>query len=795
MIANYIKVAFRNITRKSGYSFINISGLAVGISVTILIGMWVNDELSFNTYHKNVDRIAQVFQHYTANGEINTSKAVPRPLAAELKTVYKDDFKHVIRMWWELNHTLLIGDRKFIRNGTFMDEGALEMLSLKMLKGSWGSLKERESIVLSESAAKALFGESDPMNQLVRIDNTMDAKVTGVYEDLPKNSRFYSLHFISTWDFWESSNHAWMKVDEDNWSSDITLFVELNPGTTFYDISSKIKDIRLKNLDQEQARAENPELFLQPMERWHLYSEWNAGKETNGRIQFLWLFGTIGIFVLLLACINFMNLSTAQSEKRAKEVGIRKSIGSERTQLVYQFLAESLLVTSFAFVLALAIATVSLPLFNDLADKQMSVPWDNLFFWITSLGFILITGLLSGSYPALYLSSFQPVKVLKGTFKAGRFASLPRKALVVLQFTVSITLIIGTIIVWQQIQYAKDRPIGYTREGLIMIRKTSPDLWGKFETIKNELLKSGAIMNMAESSSPVTEIWFNDAGINWEGKDPNQQSDFATLAVTHDFGEIMGWDFILGRDFSRDFATDSTAVVLNETAVRFMGLKDPLNTEIIRNGKKSKVIGVIKDMIMTSPYEPVKQTIFRLDYNENTLMNIRLNPSLSATDALTRIEDVFTSLFPAVPFDFKFTDEEYALKFAGEERIGKLASLFAFLAIFISCLGLFGMSSFVAEQRKKEIGVRKILGASVVRLWKMLSVEFIWLVIISCLIATPIAWSFLNNWLQHYQYRVEISIWVFILASAAAIVTTLLTISYQIIKVSVVNPVNSLKAE
>ncbi|WP_276372459.1 ABC transporter permease [Chryseolinea sp. H1M3-3] len=795
MVANYLKVAFRNITRKSGYSFINITGLAIGISVTILIGMWIHDEISFNTSNKNFDRIAQVYQHYTANGELNTSSTTPIPLAHELKTVYKNDFKHVVRVWWELNHTLFVGDRKVIQSGTFMDGEALEMLSFNMLKGSWQSLKEPASIVLSESAAKALFGDEDPMNQLVRIDNAIDVKVTGVYENLPGNSRFNTLQFISTWDLWVSSNYTWMKADENNWSSALTILVEIQPGTTFQDLSSKIKDIRLTKLNKEQALAENPSLFLQPMERWHLYPNWEGGKETNGRIQFLWLFGIIGTFVLLLACINFMNLSTAQSEKRAKEVGIRKSIGSQRAQLIYQFLAESILITFFAFVLALGIVTVVLPLFNDLADKRMSVLWSNLYFWIIGLGFIFITGLLSGSYPALYLSSFQPVKVLKGTFKAGRLASLPRKVLVVMQFTVSITLIIGTIIVWQQIQYAKNRPIGYTREGLIMIRKTSPDLWGKFDAIKNELLRSGAIINIAESSSPVTEIWFNEAGVNWEGKDPNQQSDFATLAVTHDFGATMGWEFTQGRDFSRDYSTDSSAVVLNETAVRFMGLKDPINTEIMRNGKKYKVIGVIKDMIMTSPYEPVKQTIFWLDYKENTLMNIRMNPLLSVKESLARIENVFAALFPAVPFDFKFTDDEYALKFAAEERIGKLASLFASLAIVISCLGLFGMSSFVAEQRKKEIGIRKILGASVVKLWKMLSLEFISLIIISCLLSIPLAWSFLSNWLENYEYHTEISIWVFILASAIALITTLLTISYQVIKVSIINPVKSLKSE
>jgi putative ABC transport system permease protein len=794
MIKNYFKIAFRNLIRSKGYSLINIGGLAVGMAVTMLIGMWVYDEISFNRYHQNYDRIAQVYQHQIINDEIQTLAAGPMPIGQELKTSYKSDFKHVVRSWWESDHILSIDDKKISLKGTFMDPEALEMLSLRMIKGSWASLKNPASIVISEATAKIFFGDADPMDKLLRINNTMDAKVTGVYEELPHNSRFHALQFISTWDFWVSSN-IWMKESENDWNTTLNTFVEIQPNTTFEAISKKIKDLKLNKLNKEQAERENPQLFLQPMSRWHLYSEWENGKETRGRIQFVWLFGIIGAFVLLLACINFMNLSTAQSQRRAKEVGIRKSIGSIRTQLIYQFLTESFLVVVFAFVLAIALVTISLPSFNELADKNMDMLWNNPYFWLISFGFIAITALLSGSYPALYLSSFQPVKVLKGTFKAGRFASLPRKVLVVLQFTVSIALISGTIIVWQQIQYAKNRPIGYTREGLIMIRKSSLDYWGKFEVLKNELKASGGIAEIAESSSPATEVWYNNSGFNWKGKDPNQHDDFATMSVTHEYGRTMGWNFILGRDFSRDFTTDSSAVVLNETAMRLIGLKDPINEEITWDGKKFKVIGVIKDMIMSSPYEPVKQTIFWLSYDGNVWINIRLNPSLSSNESLAKIEKVFLELFPAVPFSYKFTDQEYALKFADEERIGKLAGLFAALAIIISCLGLFGLSSFVAEQRKKEIGIRKILGATVSNLWKMLSSEFVLLVSLSCLIAIPIAWYFLNQWLQKYVYHTPISVWVFILASMGAILVTILTVSFQTIKASITDPVKSLRSE
>jgi ABC-type antimicrobial peptide transport system permease subunit len=796
MYKSYFKIGWRNLIRNRGYSVINVVGLSVGIGVTMLIGMWVADEITYNRGHKNYDRIAQVYQHQTFNNEISTLPSAPTPLYSELKTTYKDDFKRVVRMWWVGSHVLSVEGERVAREGTFMDPEALEMFSFEMLRGDRNSLSDPSSILLSESAARALFGSDDPVNRMIRLDNMVDVMVTGVFKQFPDNSRFHSLQFVSTWDFWVASNN-WMKADENNWGSSINVFVELQPDLSFDVVSSKIRDIRYNNLNKEQASLENPQLFLQPMSRWHLHSNWNNGVESGGRIQFVWLFCIIAVFVLLLACINFMNLSTAQSERRSREVGIRKSIGSFRSQLIFQFLTESFLVVVFSFLLGIVIVGASLPWFNDLSDKTMDLPWANPYFWLISVAFIMITSLLSGGYPALYLSGIGPLTALKGAFKANRFASLPREILVVLQFTVSIVLILGTIVVWKQIQYAKDRPIGYKREGLIMIRKTSPDYWGKLNAIRNELKASGAVLGVAESSSPATAAWFTNTGFAWKGKDPNSNDEFSTMAITFDYGKTVGWDFVMGRDYSTDFSTDSSAVILNEAAVRFMGLENPINEEITWRDKKFTVIGVIKDMIMDSPYQPAKQTIFWLNYEDEgkVWINIKMNPVMSASDALVKIEGVFQKLIPSVPFDFKFVDQEYAMKFRNEVNVSRLSGLFSFLAIFISCLGLFGMASFVAEMRKKEIGVRKILGASVIGLWRMLSIEFLILVGISCSIGIPMATYLINQWLSKYQYRTEVSWWIFAVVIIGAMAITLLTVSFQTVKAAMGNPVKSLRSE
>ncbi len=795
MLKNYIKIAFRNLVKQKGYSFINIAGLATGMAVAILIGLWIWDELSYDKYHENYDRIAQVWQHNVYNGNTESQVSNPYLMAEEIRNNFGSDFKYVLQSSWNSTHILAFGEKRFNKDGYYFEPEVTEMLTLKMLKGTRDGLREPHSILLSASIAKAFFGDADPMNQLMRIDNKQDVKVTGVYEDLPHNTFFWNMNYLLPWELYIITNE-WIKKMQNPWGSNFTqTFAQLAENTDMEKVSAKIKNVKFNKLTDEHERRYKPLVFLLPMSQWHLHSEFKNGINIGGRIEFVWLFGIIGVFVLLLACINFMNLSTARSEKRAKEVGIRKCVGSERSQLVNRFFSESLLVAFLAFVVALLLVQLALPAFNQVADKKLILPWLNLTFWVVGICFSLTTGLIAGSYPALYLSSFQPVKVLKGTFRVGRFASLPRKILVVLQFTVSVTLIIGTIIVFNQIQFAKNRPIGYERNGLINIFMSTPDIHKHFETVRNELKSLGAIIEMAESGSPPTSHWNTNGGFDWKGKDPALAVDFPNNGITHEYGKTIGWKFIDGRDFARDLATDSSAFVINEIAAKFIGFKSPVGETLIWEKKPFTIIGVIKDMVIESPYEPARPSLFHISKDEENVLLLKINPAISPHEAIHKIETVFKTYNPESPFEYKFVDEDYARKFSDEERVGKLASFFAALAIFISCLGIFGLASFVAEQRAKEIGVRKVMGASVFILWKMLSKDFVMLVIISLLIAIPASLYYMNNWLLKYEYRTTISWWVFILAGTGALLITLATVSYQAIKAALANPVNSLRTE
>lgn len=805
MLKNYLKVAWRNLSRNKAYSAINIGGLAIGMAVAILIGVWINDELSFDRYHKNYDHIAQVMIRTNFNGKGNINSALTRPLEAEMRNKYGRNFRHIVMSRWTEGHILSVGDKKLSQSGRFMQAGAPEMLSLKMRSGNWGGLKDPHSILLSSSVAKALFGDEDPINKMMRIDNELDVKVTGVYEDLPRNTEFRDLQFISPWDLM-IANNKWMQDAMNNWgNSSFLMYVQKEPNTTFEAVSASIKNAQQDNVEAEDKKF-NFEVVLNPMSRWHLYADWKNGVNKGGAIQYVWLFGIIGVFVLLLACINFMNLSTARSEKRAKEVGIRKAIGSMRGQLIRQFMSESVMMAVLAFLLAVLLVALAMPSFNTLSGKQIEGFWQNPWFWVIGVSLIAITGLLAGSYPALYLSSFNAVKVLKGTFRAGRFAALPRKVLVVLQYTVSVALIIGTIIVYQQVQHAKNRPVGYTRDGLLMMHIKSPDVKEKLELISSELKKNGIATAVSGASGPVTSVWSTNGGLEWRGKTADKVDGFASVWITHDFGRSIGWEMKAGRDFSRELASDSVSrhsdpalrrsIIINEAAAAYMGLANPVGEVITWGELTFTIIGVVKNMVMESPFNPVRQTIYLVRYNDaNNYLNIRINPNLSAADALTRTEAVFKKIVPAVPFDYQFADTEYGFKFRAEERIGKLSSVFAVLAILISCLGLFGLSSFVAEKRTKEIGVRKVLGASVFSLWKLLSTEFVVLVIISLLIAFPVAYHFMSKWLLNYEYRTSVSWWVFAMAGISALAITLLTVSFQGIKAAVANPVKSLRSE
>jgi ABC-type antimicrobial peptide transport system permease subunit len=793
MLRNYFKIAWRNLLKSKAYSAINIIGLATGMAVAILIALWIWDELSYNNYHKNHHAIAQVMTTQTFNGETGTGPAVALPLGTELRNKYGSDFKAVSMASWNFGHTMGVGEKKISTSGMWVEPVFPTMFSLNMIKGNIYGLKDPSAILLSASVAKSLFASADPINKTIRLDNKYDFKIAGIYEDFPRNTTLYDTKILLSWDKYITTED-WLKRAKTEWGNHSwQCFVQVNEHTDIVKTSGKIRKASMIHLNAAQDGVE--ELVLQPMDNWRLKNEFKNGKIVGGRIQFVWLFGIIGVFVLLLACINFMNLSTARSEKRAKEVGIRKTVGSLRPQLIKQFLTESIVVAFLALCIALCLVLVLIPFFNGLSDKVIHLPGANIYFWLFIFIFTLFTGVISGSYPAFYLSGFEPIKVLKGTFRVGRYATLPRKVLVVVQFSISIALIIGTIIVYRQIQYAKDRPVGYDRQGLIAIMMNTPDLYGHYDALRSELIATGKVENMAESSSPSTQVWSNNIGFSWPGKDPNSLPLFGTVATTYDYGKTLHWQIKEGRDFSKSFLTDSSAMILNEAAVKLIGVKNVVGMNIKWDTTPHHVVGVIRNMIMESPYEPVKPTIFLLNAGWANVIIIRLKPLASIKESLAKVEAVFRKYNPSAPFEYKFTDEEYARKFEDEKRIGNLSTFFAALAVFISCLGLFGLASFVAEQRTKEIGVRKVLGASIFNLWQMLSKDFVNLVIISCVIAIPLSWYFLHQWLLKYPYRTEISWWIFLLAGMGAMVITLITVSYQAIKAALMNPVSSLRSE
>jgi putative ABC transport system permease protein len=793
MIINQFRVAWRNLVKSKGYGMINIGGLAVGMAVAMLIGLWIWDEMNYNKYHDNYNTVVRVMQNQTYNGSVSSQYSQPAVLAKQIRDKFGADFKYVLQSSWSNQHTLSVGDKRLLKEGNYFEPGVAEMLSLKMIHGTRKGLEDPNSIMISQSVAEAFFGKANPINKLIRVDNKVDVKVTGVYEDIPFNNSFKDLTIILPWKLY-LIRQPWIEKMEHPWGSNFTqVFAQVVDGADMKKVSAKIKNVKYDVVEPDERRYK-PEMFLHPMSNWHLYGEFENGVNIGGRIQYVWLFGIIGLFVLLLACINFMNLSTARSEKRAKEVGVRKAIGSARWQLITQFFGESFLVVVLAYVIALVLVYLSLPYFNEIADKKMSILWSKPVFWAFGLAFIAFTGLVAGSYPALYLSSFHPVKVLKGTFKVGRYASLPRKVLVVLQFAVSVMLIIGTIIVYQQIQYAKNRPLGYDKKALI-ITSSNDVIHGKFEVLRDELKRNGLIVDVAESTSPTTEVYNTNGGITWEGKDPNQSVDFPNSGVTHEFGKVIGWQIIQGRDFSREFGTDSSAFILNESSVKFIGLKDPIGKVLTWNDKPYTIIGVVKDMMVQSPYKPVRAMLYHLSNEEENVIIMKANPRLAGGVAIEKISEQFRKLDPTTIREFNFVDEDFARKFEDEERIGKLAAIFAALAIFISCLGLFGLASFVAEQRTKEIGVRKVVGASIVDLWTLLSRDFVILVGISCVIAMPLAWYGMRQWLLKYDYRTEIAWWVFGIAVSGAMLITLATVSYQAVRAAKMNPVKSLRTE
>jgi ABC-type antimicrobial peptide transport system permease subunit len=793
MLKNFLKIAYRNLMRNKGFSAINITGLAIGMAAAILILLWIQNELSYDEFHKNKDRVYEVWNHITVDGKISCWNSVSAPLARILE---KDlpEVERAVRVASDDPLLLSVGDKKIIQSGTIVDTGFLQMFSFPMLKGNPSTaLNDMHSVVLTEKTAKSLFGNEDPMGKIIKIENKDNFTVTGILKDLPNNSRFV-FDYLLPWSYIKYGPGQDLGWGDNS----IPTYVLLKPDASYASATLKIKTLKQK-YDPDEAKQMKWQYFLYPLSRWRLYSSFTDGVEdSSGRSTFVNLFGVIAGFILLIACINFMNLSTARSEKRAKEVGIRKVVGAQKSSLIGQFIGESVFIASLAGFVAIIIVQTSLPAYNQLTKKTLFIDFGSIYTWTEFIGSILFTGLLAGSYPAFFLSSFRPVKVLKGSFKKANALITPRKILVVVQFTFAIILIICTVIVKQQIDYARDRATGYNKDDLIYHFMTG-DIPKNYALIKEELLTSGIAKSVTRTNSPLTERWSDGWGQDWEGKDPNDRRSFDRYLADEGLGATAGLQFVEGRDFDlKKFPTDSTGLIINESALKVMKFKDPIGKRVGDLGIDWHIVGVIKDFILTSPYEPTRPILIcgaKSRFMTFNVVEIKLNGNNSTAKNLANTEAIFKKYNPEYPFDAKFVDEEYARKFEGEKLQGTLAGLFACLTIFISCLGLFGLATYMAENRIKEIGVRKILGASVAGITTLLSKDFVKLVIISFSIAAPLAWFGMYKWLQNYTYRIEIQWWVFALAGFLSVLIALLTVSYQSIKAAIANPAKSLRAE
>lgn len=791
MIRNFFKVVCRNLLRNKGFSAINITGLAVGMAAAILILLWIQDERSYDGFHANKDRIYEVWNRVPIEGELAYWNTVS---ALTARAAEKDvpEIERAVRVS-SSNGLISVGDKKLIKSGIVVDTGFLQMFSFPMLKGNPSSaLNDVHSVVLTEKTAKSLFGDEDAMGKIIKFENKDNFTVTGILKDLPGNTRF-DFEYLFPWSYLK-----YREGTDLGWSDNSTpTYVMLKPNVSFASAAAKIKE--LKQHYSDEAKTMKWEMFIYPLDRWRLYSSFSNGAEDNGgRSTFVKIFGIIAGLILLIACINFMNLSTARSEKRAKEVGIRKVVGAQKSSLISQFIGESVFIAFLAAMVAILIVQISLPFYNQLTDKKLFINFGNIYTWIAFIGFILFTGLLAGSYPAFFLSSFQPVKVLKGTFKKANALVTPRKVLVVLQFTFATVLIICTIIVKQQIDYARDRKTGYNKDNLVYHFMTG-DIPKNYELIKNELLESGVAKSITKTNSPLTERWSNGWGQDWQGKDPNDKTSFDRYLADEGLGTTAGLQFIEGRDFDlKKFPTDSTALIVNESSLKVLKFKDPIGKVVSDLGIDWHIVGVIKDFILTSPYEPTRPILIcgaKSSFMNFQVVQIKLNGDNSTTQNMKKVEAVFRKYNPDYPFEYKFVDDAYAKKFDNEQRQGTLAALFAGLTIFISCLGLFGLATYMAENRTKEIGVRKVLGASVAGITALLAKDFVKLVIISFVIAAPLSYWTMYKWLQYYEYRVAIHWWVFALACILSVMIAIATVSYQAIKAALMNPVISLRKE
>jgi len=793
MLITFFKTAWRNIVRGKIYSLLNLLGLATGMAVALLIGLWVHYQLSYDRFFPGYEQACQIRFNYSDNGVIRNQADVCLPLGDALK---KDipEVAHVAHAFDIGQHVMVVKDKRISGDVQYVGEEFLQVFPFPLLGGDAATALKGPgpSVVITEGVARSLFGKEDALNKTIRFGSDL-LKVTAVVRDLPRNSSF---HFDYLLPFSDFAQDPGIKQALTNWNDAyFQLYMSLRPGTDAARAEAKARQLVRQYAPQSYTTFHREAMFF-PLKDWHLYTDFKNGLPQGGLIDYVRMFSIVGILVLLIACINFMNLSTARSERRAREVGVRKVMGSLRGQLILQFLTESLLMTALAFLLSIVLVQAVLPAFDALTGDAVRMPYGNGMFWLIMLSLVLLTGLLAGSRPAFYLSSFQPVKVLKGTMRIGPAASTPRKVLVVLQFSCSIALIISAIIVYQQIQYAKDRPKGYDPNRLILTRAHSD----AFAAFKQEALASGVVSNVTRSAYPQTDPNEQLTIDNWPGRLPNEPLSLAVNAVgDSDYFRTLGIGFVTGDNFKGNEGADTNSVILNETAVRRMRLRQPLNQFLDCSfhgaAHRLRIVGVVKDALTQNPFGAAEPGMFLYQPTWSWQYTMRLAPMVSTSTALAKLKPICEKYGPDNPFAYSFVDETYASKFAMETLIGRLAGVFAALAIFISCLGLFGLAAYTAEQRTREIGIRKVLGASVIEVLLLLSRDFILLVGISCLIAAPVAYYFLHQWLAGYYYRITISPLVFIAAALVALFITAITVGFQSVKTAVKNPVSSLRSE
>lgn len=789
MFKNYLKIAWRSLIKNKLYSAINIGGLGAGMAVSFMLLLYVYNEFTYDKFYQNSDSIYKVMRNQPSNGEILTGDATPVQVAGVLQKEYPD-IAYAARTNWAYDQLFNYNNKPLKFSLMAADASFLDIFKLDFVKGNkTDAFKDLSSVIISESAVKALFGKQDPIGQTVKLNGSTLVKISGVFKDLPQNSSF-RFKALMSWKLFESTM-PWVK--NSGWGNySFKTFVKLKPGVDVAKFNPKITKLIAHN---DPFNKEN-ELFLYPFNKMHLYSEFKNGKATGGgSIEYVRLFLFLAIGILVIACINFMNLSTARSEKRSREVGIRKVVGARRFAIIQQFMGESILTSFLAFIFAALLMGSLMGRFQEMIGKQLIIPFSNPLTWVAIIGVTLLTGILAGSYPALFLSSFKPIKVLKGLNKAGKTTFYSRQVLVVIQFVFATCLILSSILIYKQISYIKNRPVGYSQNGLLEF-SIEGSIQKEFENFRRDAINAGAITDAAITSSTIASANSSSWGITWPGQLAGEDKiPIDQLVTSYHFIPTYGLQLLAGRDFSIDHVADSSSVMLNEAAVKMMRLKDPLGQIVKWQDRKCTVVGVVKNFVWASPYEPVKPVIIGFDKNWAGTIGVRLNPKISVSKSLATIESLYKKYNPEYPFEYKFVDENFSRKFQTEKLLGTLSSAFTVLAIIISCLGLFGLASFAAEQRKKEIGIRKVLGATVSSLWFNLSREFLQLVIISFVVGSAISYYYMDKWLSQYTYRTNISAWVFVATIAISVAVCLATVSWQAIKAALSNPVKSLRSE